>query len=199
VRERKLLTLEQALHKMTGLPARRLGWSERGQIAPGQWADVVVFDPESISERATFLEPHRHSVGVEHVLVRGRFVLRSGAMTGARPGRPIASVPSAATPETLLRRDLLALLEEEDAEIGLHVAASDGRWELSINADRELREAIRGAAGDVVKPAGGGRVLLLRKIRLHGGRPAVLGLAAPAEVAERTAENVRAKLERSSR
>lgn len=198
VRERKLLTLEQALHKMTGLPARRLGWTERGQIAPGQWADVVVFDPESISERATFLEPHRHSVGVEHVLVRGRFVLRSGAMTGARPGRPIASVPAAGTAETLLRRDLLALLEEEDAEIGLHVAASDGRWEFAINADRKLREATRGVPENVVKPAEDGRVLLLRKIRLQGSRPAVLGLAAPSGVAERTAEKVRARLEQST-
>ena len=89
VRERKLLTLEEAIYKMTSLPARRLGWRERGTLSQGDWADVVVFDPEKITDRATFIDPHQHSVGVEHVLVRGRFVLRSGKMTGKLPGQPL--------------------------------------------------------------------------------------------------------------
>lgn len=89
VRERKLLTLEQAIHKMSSLPARRLGWTDRGLIKPTNWADVVVFDPETVSDKATFLKPHQYSVGIEHVIVRGQFVLKSGKMTGLRPGRPI--------------------------------------------------------------------------------------------------------------
>ncbi|QDU29645.1 D-aminoacylase [Anatilimnocola aggregata] len=88
-RERKLLKLEVAIHKMTQLPARRLGWKERGTIAVGNWADLVVFDPIAIAEKATFLDPHQHSVGVDHVLVRGQLVLKSGEMTGKLPGRPL--------------------------------------------------------------------------------------------------------------
>jgi len=88
VREKKLLTLETAIHKMSALPAKRLGWKDRGLIKHG--ADVVVFDPATITDRATFLKPHQHSVGVKHVLVRGEFVLKNEKMTGKRPGRPIA-------------------------------------------------------------------------------------------------------------
>jgi N-acyl-D-amino-acid deacylase len=90
VRERKVLTLEKAIHKMTQLPAQRLGWTDRGVIATGNWADVVVFDPATVSDKATFLEPHQHSVGIDHVLVRGEFVLQAGRMTGKLPGQPLA-------------------------------------------------------------------------------------------------------------
>lgn len=90
VRERKLLTLEQAVHKMTQLPARRLRWQDRGLIKAGQVADIVVFDPETVSDRATFLDPHQHSVGIKDVLVAGRFVLKSGEVTGELPGRPVS-------------------------------------------------------------------------------------------------------------
>jgi dihydroorotase/N-acyl-D-amino-acid deacylase len=89
VRERKLLTLEDASRKMTQLPADRLGWKDRGVVAPGYWADLVVFDPNTMADKATFLEPHQHSVGIDHVLVRGQFVLKSGQMTGNLPGRPL--------------------------------------------------------------------------------------------------------------
>lgn len=89
VRERHVLKLEEAIHKMTQLPAQRLGWKDRGVVAPGQWADLVVFDPKTVADKATFLEPHQHSVGVDHVLVRGEFVLKAGQMTGALPGRPL--------------------------------------------------------------------------------------------------------------
>jgi N-acyl-D-aspartate/D-glutamate deacylase len=90
VRERKLLTLEQAIHKMTVLPARRLGWNKRGRIQVGCIADIVVFDPKTIADRATFAKPHQHSVGVEHVLVRGVFVLDDAKLTEHRPGRPVS-------------------------------------------------------------------------------------------------------------
>ena len=104
VRERKLLSLEQAIHKMTQLPAKRLGWQDRGQLKPGQWADVVVFDPVTISDRATFLTPHQQSIGIKHVLVAGKFVLKSEQMTGVLPGQPVGlakhpeAVPDVKTP-----------------------------------------------------------------------------------------------------
>lgn len=90
VRERKLLTLEQAIYKMTALPAKRLGWNKRGRIATGCWADVVVFDPKTISDRATFAKPHQYSVGVLHVFVAGRAVLAGGKLTAERPGQPLS-------------------------------------------------------------------------------------------------------------
>lgn len=89
VRERQVLTLADAIHKMIQLPAQRLGWQDRGTIAPGQWADVVIFDPTTVADKATFLEPHQHSIGIDHVLVRGRFVLKAGQMTGDFPGQPL--------------------------------------------------------------------------------------------------------------
>ncbi len=95
VRERKVLRLEEAIHKMTVLPAQRLGWKDRGALAPGQWADVVVFDPNTVIDKATFLDPHQYSVGIEHVLVRGQAVLKNGEMTGVLPGRPVPERKSA--------------------------------------------------------------------------------------------------------
>jgi len=89
VRERKLLSLEQAIHKMTERPAKRLAWKDRGVIRLGRIADIVVFDPKDIADKATFFKPHQHSVGVKHVLVSGQFVLRAGKMTGALPGEPV--------------------------------------------------------------------------------------------------------------
>jgi len=87
VREQKVLTLEDAVRKMTSLPAQILGLQDRGQIRKGFAADVVVFDPDKIQDHATFEEPHRYSTGVSHVLVNGELVLRDGEHTGALPGR----------------------------------------------------------------------------------------------------------------
>ncbi len=87
VRERGLLSLEEAVRKMTSLPASRIGIEDRGAIAVGKAADIVVFDPETVGDRATFAEPYQASIGVRHVLVNGVFVLRDGKLTGARPGK----------------------------------------------------------------------------------------------------------------
>ncbi|HEX6939756.1 MAG TPA: D-aminoacylase [Longimicrobiales bacterium] len=87
VREQGVLSLEEAVRKMTSLPAWRIGQPERGRIAEGFYADITVFDPEQIEDRATFVDPHRFSVGVVHVLVNGEPVLRDRSLTGARPGR----------------------------------------------------------------------------------------------------------------
>ncbi|KAA0225633.1 D-aminoacylase [Fimbriimonadia bacterium ATM] len=86
VRELSVLSLEEAIRKATSLPAKRFGLKDRGEIKKGMVADIVVFDPKTISDRATIRDPKAFSVGVEHVLVNGVLVLESGKMTGARPG-----------------------------------------------------------------------------------------------------------------
>lgn len=90
VREEKLLSLEAAIHKMTGLPASNLGLDRRGLLRAGYFADVVVFDPKTIADRATFDRPHQYAVGFEHVFVNGVHVLKDGEHTGAKPGRALA-------------------------------------------------------------------------------------------------------------
>ena len=89
VRERNVLSLTEAIRKMTSLPAARLGWKDRGAIKKNAIADLVIFDPKSIADKATFADPHRHSVGVDTVIVRGRRVLAGGKLTGELPGRPV--------------------------------------------------------------------------------------------------------------
>ncbi|MGH7699591.1 MAG: N-acyl-D-amino-acid deacylase family protein [Gemmatimonadales bacterium] len=87
VREEQLFPLEQAVRKMTSLAAQRVGLAQRGLLRPGLFADVTVFDPATVSDRATFDDPHQPSVGIVHVFVNGRAVLRDGRLTDARPGR----------------------------------------------------------------------------------------------------------------
>lgn len=88
-RDLGLLGLEAAVHKMTGLPARKFRLDRRGVIAPGCFADLVLFDFATVADRATYDEPRVHPAGIRHVLVNGRFVARDGEQTGARPGRPL--------------------------------------------------------------------------------------------------------------
>jgi len=92
VRERAVLELPEAINKMTQMPADRLSLAERGRIAPGAYADIAVFDPATITDTATFENPHQFAVGVQHVFVNGKAVLLNGQMTGARPGRTLRSV-----------------------------------------------------------------------------------------------------------
>jgi N-acyl-D-aspartate/D-glutamate deacylase len=99
VREQKVLSLEEAVRKMTSLPAWRIGLPERGKIAEGAFADLAVFDPATISDRATYEEPHQFSVGVEHVVVNGVVVLRNASLLGAKPGRVLKRSAARATSE----------------------------------------------------------------------------------------------------
>ncbi len=87
VRDLKVLTLEEAIRKMTSLPAAQIGQRERGVIREGMYADIVVFDPDRIQDLATYTDPHRYPVGIVHVLVNGVPVIRHGALTGEKPGR----------------------------------------------------------------------------------------------------------------
>jgi N-acyl-D-amino-acid deacylase len=90
VRDEGVIPLEQAIHRLSGLPAANLELEGRGIIRDGAFADIAVFDPATIGDRATFEEPHQYSVGMRHVFVNGAQVLRDGEHTGAKPGRRLA-------------------------------------------------------------------------------------------------------------
>jgi N-acyl-D-amino-acid deacylase len=87
VRDLRLMPLEYAVRKMTSLAAQRVGLQERGLLRPGLFADITVFDPRTVGDRATFEQPHQPSVGIEYVFVNGQAVLAHGRLTAARPGR----------------------------------------------------------------------------------------------------------------
>src|SRR5439155_16559423 len=89
VRDDRVLTLEDAVRKMTSLAAQTLGIRERGMLREGFYADVVVFDPDRVIDKATFENPHQYAEGVQHVLVNGKVVIKDGEHTGARPGMAI--------------------------------------------------------------------------------------------------------------
>ncbi len=87
VRELNVISLKEAIRKMTSLAADQIGQHERGRIAVGMYADISVFDAETMSDRATFTDPHQYSVGVRHVVINGVPVIRDRALTGERPGK----------------------------------------------------------------------------------------------------------------
>jgi N-acyl-D-aspartate/D-glutamate deacylase len=87
VREKHVLTLEDAVHKMSGYPAGRLKLWDRGLLRPGMKADVVLFDPATVADRAQYDKPHQYSAGFRDVLVNGKFALRADHVTDERPGQ----------------------------------------------------------------------------------------------------------------
>src|SRR5580704_14571849 len=89
VREEKVIPLAEAVHRLSGLPATNLGLDHRGFIKEGMFADVVVFDPRTIADRATFEQPHQYAIGVRDVFVNGVLVLKNGEHTGGKPGRAL--------------------------------------------------------------------------------------------------------------
>jgi len=89
VREEELLTLEEAIRKMTSLPASRMGLADRGILRPGMVADVVAFDPSTVRERSTYADPLHYSEGIPYVMVNGQLVVDGGRITDARPGRAL--------------------------------------------------------------------------------------------------------------
>jgi dihydroorotase/N-acyl-D-amino-acid deacylase len=88
-RDEGVLSLAEAVHRMTGLSARKFGFTDRGEVRAGAFADLVVFDPERIADIATYAEPHQPPAGIAHVFVNGTQVVKDGAHSGARPGRTL--------------------------------------------------------------------------------------------------------------
>ncbi|MBS0557145.1 MAG: D-aminoacylase [Proteobacteria bacterium] len=93
VREQKLLTLQEAVHKMSGLSAQHMGLHDRGEIRPGEFADLVLFDPATVADRATTKDPEALSAGINRVWVNGTLVFQDGKATGAFPGRVLRREP----------------------------------------------------------------------------------------------------------
>jgi len=89
VRDEKVISLTEAVRRLSGLPATNLGLDHRGFLQPGMFADVVIFDPQTIADKATFPNPHQYSIGVRDVFVNGQQVLKNGESTPARPGRAL--------------------------------------------------------------------------------------------------------------
>jgi len=89
VRDEKVLTLEEAVRKMTSLPASRMGLADRGILRPGMAADIAVFDPATVRERSTYADPLHYSEGIPYVIVNGELVVDGGRITAARPGRAL--------------------------------------------------------------------------------------------------------------
>ncbi len=128
VRERRLIRLEEAIRKMTSFPAQRVGLTDRGLLRPGMKADVVVFDPATVGDRATYENPHQYAVGFIAVIVNGTPVLDGGTLTAARPGRVLrrnAAVPAASSPLGRSGRRDGARPAGEDA--GVPLAPADRR------------------------------------------------------------------------
>jgi dihydroorotase/N-acyl-D-amino-acid deacylase len=97
VRGQRLMSLATAVHKMTEMPAKRLGLTDRGVLRVGGVADVVVFDARTVKDRSTFTEPHQYPVGIETVIVNGQVAVRGGTPTGVKAGRVLEHRPVART------------------------------------------------------------------------------------------------------
>ncbi|AKH41941.2 D-aminoacylase [Croceibacterium atlanticum] len=106
VREQGVIDIAEAIRRMTSLPADQIGATDRGRLRVGAFADITVFDPETITDRATYIEPHQYAVGVRHVVINGEPVLRDGSLTGAKPGRPLTGParPVETSPEACVAR-----------------------------------------------------------------------------------------------
>jgi N-acyl-D-amino-acid deacylase len=89
VRDEGVVPLQEAVRRLTSFPAWNLKLRRRGSLTPGHYADVVIFDPATIQDRATFADPHQYATGMVHVFVNGGHVLKDGAHTGATPGRVV--------------------------------------------------------------------------------------------------------------
>jgi N-acyl-D-amino-acid deacylase len=87
VRDEKRVPLADAVRRLAALPADNLGLKDRGRLKPGHFADIAIFDPATIADKATFAQPQQYAVGMRHVFVNGVAVLRDGEHTGATPGR----------------------------------------------------------------------------------------------------------------
>jgi N-acyl-D-amino-acid deacylase len=155
VREEKVLRLEEAIRKMTSLPATTFRFAGRGELREGNWADIVVFDAEKISDPSTYRDPHHYAVGVPYVLVNGVAVIKDGQHTGAKPGAAVrwvgdgvaravlASVSAVADPERLAQRTRPTEWAEKLAAVIAQPRFAGAMWGVkvvSLDSGRTLFE-----------------------------------------------------------
>jgi N-acyl-D-aspartate/D-glutamate deacylase len=148
VRETKALTWEDAIRKMTGLPAATIGITDRGRLAIGMAADITVFDPATVIDRATFEQPTLPSEGIRHVLVNGRLALRDGQVTGERAGRALkrnTNMPS--RPMSTGRRRVQATGSVGSAQVTMDIrqdpSARQARGSLRVTDGATTLEALQ--------------------------------------------------------
>ena len=120
VRELKVIPLEEAIRKMTSLPASILGLTDRGTIKDGQWADLVIFDPATVADKATFEDPFQYPVGIDTVLVNGKVVLDEGKHTNARPGKVLKRSPALRSSTARLRHSQAPWLYRQGIRFSIH-------------------------------------------------------------------------------
>ncbi len=138
VRAEKVIPLESAVHKMTGLPARNFGLRRRGLLQPGYFADVVVFDPARVQDHATYAQPQQYATGIRDVLVNGKPVLLGGEHTNARPGRVVKG------PGIYHASKHRTLVQVSDEARRIHQASfvfdghNDLPWEIRIRGARSF-------------------------------------------------------------
>jgi N-acyl-D-amino-acid deacylase len=126
VRELKVLTLPDAVRKMTSLPAARMGLRDRGRIAQGMMADLVVFNPATVADKATFTAPHQYPVGIDYVVVNGQVEVDQGKMTAARGGRVLRRPAPAPQPVAFVNVSVVPM-DRERVLAGQTVLVRDGR------------------------------------------------------------------------
>jgi N-acyl-D-aspartate/D-glutamate deacylase len=102
-RDKRVLTLEEAVRKMSSMPAIRIGLTDRGILRPGMKADIAIFDAARVRDAATYEKPHQYAEGFSHVIVNGQVVYENGAMTTARPGRVLYGPGRSKEPAALNR------------------------------------------------------------------------------------------------
>lgn len=145
VRELHVLRLEDAIRKMTSLPAATFRFTERGLLREGYWADLVVFDPEKIGDPATYRDPHHYATGIPHVLVNGVPVIRNGEHTGAKPGAAVRANAVTSAAASGLQTKLEALVTQPrfaGAVWSVKVVSLDsGRTLFEHHADRLMSPA----------------------------------------------------------
>ena len=108
-----------AILKLAALPAANLGLARRGLVKPGMFADVVVFDPATIADRATFEKPHTYAVGMRHVFVNGVQVLKDGEHTGKKPGRALIHQSSVVGPQSTSVEVFSRSPQSEESSVGV--------------------------------------------------------------------------------
>ncbi len=162
VRELKVLSLPEAVRKMTSLPAARMGLTDRGTIAVGLMADLVVFDPKTVADRATFTQPHQYPVGIPHVVVNGQVEVENGAMTSARAGRVLRH---SAAGEVAFVNVTVIPMDRERVLPGYTVVTRGDRI-VSFGANRDVRVPAGAARID-----GTGKYLIPGLAEMHAHIP----------------------------